>query len=396
MNDLERVQKFCDQITKENTYPDSLKALRGISNETRDILTGVVRHELYNRQQEQKYDTELVLILRFLKPLKFLNLKFDNILGPTSVCQMSSPSYPHIFYIFGDVHKKTGTCPNNPDALTITNWIERTISTSPVFIDVYLESPYMYKSYKKAPLGSDNYLRDNYNAFHKCLIRKDNSGICRTSRFHYTDIRKIFTTDGQAKGFHLVMGRSLDLINSWNSQDAKNAREFYTYFTDPNSFMYKRIQKQFDNIQNKQLKNIITTDFKACTKKYKKTLKNFSPPPANTKLEIVHDELRSNRPELLEYSNCLMDYYLIARCFRTYKKTTRGALSPSGLKDKYSRPSYNNIVYVGEVHAKNYIKILNKIGFPYWGYIQRNWEGHEDFQCLKVSGMKQPMFHQRY
>jgi len=406
MNDLKRVQKFCDQFTKDG-YPDSLKNLEGISEQTRDILTVMVRKEIFDRGAEERDDTELSLINRFLNPRPFLNLTFDKILGPVSVCQMSHPNskkYPHIFYIFGDQHEKTGVCKTDPstmsndmsfwlsrigsdgrNALTITKWIEYTVSSSPVFIDVYLESPYMYKSFEAASLGTDNYLEDNHNAFHKCLIGKSRFGVCKTSRFHYTDIRKIFTTHNQVEGFHLVMGRDLDWIHSWNKQDAKNAREFYAYFIDPNSLVYQRIQKQFDNIQDNRIKNLLEKDFKTCTARYAKILKEFSPPRANTKLNIVRDKLRDSRDDLLEYANCLMDYYLIARCFRTYRK----------IKNQYSRPSYNNIMYVGDTHAINYTAILKKLGFKQQ-YIQRNQEGDKDFQCLDVSGMNQPMFHQRY
>ncbi len=89
------------------------------------------------------------------------------------------------------------------------------------------------------------------------------------------------------------------------------------------------------------------------------------------------------------------DYYLIARCFRSYDK-----------KEGYSRPSYNNIIYVGGYHGRTYLKILRKIGFNVDVSVPKNLESVKDSslkvkrggtaQCLNISTLQQPLFRQRY
>ena len=87
-----------------------------------------------------------------------------------------------------------------------------------------------------------------------------------------------------------------------------------------------------------------------------------------------------------------MDYYLLARCFRTYKK-----------KGGYSRPSYNNIIYCGAYHIETYVFLLDKLGFKIdakvdqlLGLYMYKPNSLTKMQCLDISKIKQPLFHQRY
>jgi len=383
MRDLERVQRFCDQIKEKNTYPNALKNLNHISGKTKDILIKIIKKDIKRRLRSGIDCTELVLISRYLNPKPFLNEKFNKILGPTALYQLSSPDHPHIFYIFGDIHIKSGFC--EEEVPTITKWIEETITSIPVFTDVYLEAPYTYKDYIAIELGQGNYLMDNYNSFLPCMKQYPDKK-CKTSRFHYTDIRKMFVTESQSRGFLLMLAQWAEGLDSWTKEEANCVSEFYTYFTDPNSLIYKRILKQINNVDDTGIKKFLHKDFKKCTKTFKDRMTKSQLPTSNLSLKTAQKYILLMHPVLLSYANCLMDYYLLARCFRTYKK----------VNGKYSRPSYNNIIYVGGTHAINYVRILVALGFKLEVDKETNGEGEKNFQCLDVSTMKQPMFHQRF
>ena len=81
-----------------------------------------------------------------------------------------------------------------------------------------------------------------------------------------------------------------------------------------------------------------------------------------------------------------MDYYLMARCFRKFERK----------KDEYYLPPANIIIFAGDAHISNYIEILGKLGFTINFQKKRTNVNDPNYQCLNISEMKQPMFHQRF
>ena len=403
MDDSKKCNDFFGKILAKDRYPDYLKSLIDISDDTKRSLLECIRdYQEYHHQNNPGY-IESVLVNRFLKPSPFLKKKFKKIRGPISLYQMSHPNtseYPQIFYLFGDYHDQLSKCPR----YDINEWLMDTIFKSPVFIDVFIESAYSYKKYHQlSPEGLksvDSYLLDTYFSFKDCFLKKHDP-ICQTSRFHYTDMRIIFETKQQADGY---------LASSYPNKQvtAKIIHDLnaYIYFLlNKNSFVHKRIKKQFNNITDPDIRKTLERDFKECQEKYQENIKPINlytlvqkGDPVPTMGQVIDSSL------LHDYSRCLMDYYLMARCFRTYAK---GA--------KYQRPSYNNIIYTGGGHTVNYVDILLKLGFVIdFEKINfdakdpdilekiasvgiKNWvKSVPNFQCLDVSEMKQPMFYQRY
>nr|QBK86146.1 MAG: hypothetical protein LCMAC101_07410 [Marseillevirus LCMAC101] len=398
MDDSEKCNEFFAKILTKDRNPDYLKSLvqeGGISDETRDILLECIRDYQRKNSESKPGYVESILVSRFLKnTLKFLSQDVAKVEGPVSLFQMSHPDYvtnPQIFYLFGDIHVKINDC----RGYKIDKWIKDTIMYSPVFIDVYIEIPYSYKKYpgiSMRKLTSNNYLVDTYYSFEHCFLRKKSKDVCLTSRFHYTDMRMIFESVNQQIGYAMSMS---DILITQEIMDYINS--YINFLLDKNSFIHQRIQKQFDNITDPNIKRILEQSFQECQEKYQDYIKPISDSSIQSKASDV-----VNPKELLKYITCLMDYYLMGRCFRTYK---RGVF-------KYHRPSYNNIIYAGEVHRKNYVDILLKLGFVIdfesinfdikilekvspVDYVELM-KSIPDFQCLDVSGMKQPMFHQRY
>ncbi len=392
MGDLARINNFCDKIIKKDKdYPYSLKNLSGISDKTRDIMLEVIKNYQKEKSKQSSGYVESELISRFLNPSPFLSKKFKEIEGPVSLYQMSHPKYPQIFYLFGDFHKKISKCPG----YDINQWLLDTIVNSPVFIDVYLESPYCYKyypGYTHAQFSSESYHLDTYSVFEKCF-RKQSKLECQTSRFHYADMRLIFETKEQQHGFLVICKNGL-LV----PKNVIDVNSYITFLLNKKSLIYKRIQKQFDNIKNSTIRTILEQSFKECRGKNREYIKHIQ--KVDSKLK-VSDSI--NTEKITNYQICMIDYYLMGRCFRTYKKGS-----------KYHRPSYNNIIYAGGNHVSNYVDILTNIGFVIdfkevnfsIEMVDRDKIKHmgldmylssiSNLQCLNVSKLNQPMFHQRY
>jgi hypothetical protein len=337
--------------------------------------------------------------------------------GPISFYQMSHPALPQVFYLFGDMHVRGGGC---SDKYLITEWLKDTIVNSPVFIDVYVETPYYYKNYPNEtreyvnPVFTvsgglsrnyepDHYLRDIMIFTEKCSKKFKDDVMCQTSRFHYADLRKIFETEEQQRGFGILEETGHDpetsnwLLDKFEDTYIEDINSYLKFLGNKDSFLYKRIRKQFSKIKDKKIRKVLEQSFSMCIKRNEKALKliekSWSITPKFMEKRRLSKSFHSKFWEIIWYGICLMDHYLIARCFRTFNK----------IKKEYNRPSYNNIIYTGDAHTNNYIDILKKLGYIIdYQKINTNPKVGDTtvvstFQCLVFDkDFKQPMFSQRY
>jgi hypothetical protein len=379
---VKKCKKFFDQIINEDKHPDYLHNLTNISKNDKLVLSKCIQDYKKTHDKNSSGYVEVELFDRFLNPPLFLKTHVKKIKGPVAVHQMSHSEYPYIFYLFGDLHSKIGKCVD----YTIVDWIKDTISNSPVFIDVYLESSFSYKKnpgYSPRNVIDDAYILDTYFSFENCFNKKSDP-ICKTSRFHYTDLRHIFESESQKRGYRLVRNKPMLLY----PEDISDINSYIIFLRNKKSILYARIEKQFENITNAVIRVKLKNSFRVFQRKY---LKNIKPIAEGSKDgEVVIFDI--NIP-FFEYGIGLLDYYLIGRSFRTYKNSK-----------KYSHPSYNNIIYTGDRHTNNYISILSEMGFVV-DFVDKNLPekltmsniiSAHNFQCLNVSKMEQPMFHQRY
>jgi len=372
MTDLENVEKLCEALQNED--PNFLKFLGDMSPETLEIIEKVSKE---NFGCENK-GVIAIMIHKFLTGKRFTMPK--NILGPVSLVQMEHPNYPHIFYMFGDIHHKLGKCKNST---AINHFIRNIINNLPVFIDVYLESPYKYKDYRAVDLPSGSYIYDTTKEFKKKLYEAEFKK-CPTSRYHYTDIRSLFETHKFDKG--LV---NLYVFDQWpvlNKEDYKEIFNFFAFFSDEDSIPVKRIIKQFSNIQIYEIREKLSKGFNDCLKRAKLSTEKMKldlEPYENLDIPLYTSSIEKGLLSILEYMNAVIEYYMLARVFRSYKKGT----------GKYNWASYNNILYTGRDHTFNMQDILEGLGFSV--VIMSAAMVGERYQCLDVSDVD-PMFHQRY
>ena len=345
-----------------------------------------IKSKLLQKQESKAKKIENLLNQRLLHPSFFQTRTFTEIEGPISVYQMSSDKYPHIFYLFGDYHGYKSSC---GDITKFHTWIRDTIINSPVFIDVYVETPYSYKDYasvKEVDL-QDSYIREFVSYFKRCFEHSKTSEACLTSRFHYTDVRRIFETELHRFIYNLdlfdIFSKDAEYAEDAEyikdiAEDIKIFNEYINSLVDINSIIHQRIRKQFDAIEDPHVRMFLPKMFESCIKIQKQKIRPLSLHKPN-----FDDVMKVNRA-INDYGMCLMDYYIIARSFRSYKK-----------KDSYSGPSLNNIIYAGNKHIENYTNILWNLGFSIDNNVT-NEDDHPNRQCLDISSIKQPLFHQRY
>jgi hypothetical protein len=381
MSDFYKIQKFCESLTSSELYPNSLLELKGISEKTKRILLKVIAQYQTQKDKYSGIFIETELIKKFLSPSPFLNERFRQIQGPASIRYMRSNEYPQIFYLLGDVHIRRSTCPKR---LEVDEWLWNTIISSPVFIDVFLETPYMSEGYFIPKKGifretSNTYIGGVNTKFKNCILG-DYDPFCQTARFHYADMRSVYKTEKQRKGHSLFKSIKKGTATKEQIKNWKYINDWLTFLHDPHSIVHTRIEKQIYNIENPKIRNYLYASYRNCIRS-SHFLKNV-----NLKGVTTNKQAQKIIPikEIRNYRICLMDHYLMARCFRTFRQT-------SG----YSRPPSNIIIYAGDHHIGNYIDILQNLGFEI-KYKDVSRIRKSNYQCIDISGMEQPMFHSRY
>lgn len=393
MEDIEKIEKLCESLKMKD--PNFLKHLNDIGDNTKDIIVKIV-DKVVNEEYDGR-DAPISLVISELI-LRYLTLKQPTSLpkklkGPSFLYVMKHKTYPQIIYLFGEQHMKRGI--RCADSVIITQFIREIMFMSPVFVDIYLETPYKHKGYDFLGISSfGEYLGDIEESLKECIYLdksiEKSSPVCRTSRIHSIDIRRIMKSDKERKGYALLHEGFYGTLKKWGKKEHQKVRDYLTYIYEKDSIIYRKIRKQIDNIKNLGLRSDLENGFEECIEGSAdlETLLKINPNP-KTSVTLAQTKLKLMANKLFIYSSCLMDYYFITRMFRTYDKRS----------GEYNWPSYNNIIYSGDMHTKNYLVILEGLGF-------RITESAEDEvysrdgkivreQCLDVSKIK-PFFHQRY
>ena len=299
---------------------------------------------------------------------------YDYIERPVNLTEHYSEKYQKHIYIFGDEHIVNPSCGQDVNKIDIDYFIRNTINSTKKFVDVFLETTFYRKDIQSIPIVTtgdpniDKILADqqkmkltsrNLSAlalieqtFHNCLTFDKSQCEYKNARFHYVDMRS-----------HIKPSMNL-IANIYKTSDV-NAK----YILFQNMYKFYKIDKQIDNIHNKDIKKLL-----------------------NEYIENKYNEMMKikdwNAFRQLFGVFLLVDVYLLARLFRTFQSTTCD----------------NVIIYVGHVHAENYRKFLDTAGFqlinkvynkpdPSYTYNLGPVEilGYQD-QCIDIRKFHQPFF----
>jgi len=344
----------------------------------------------------------VTLIHRYIYPQKYPLYRNMKILqGPISIFYMTSSKYPHKICLMGEnhtlIHKKTSH-------IQVHEFMNNYINNSSKFIDIFMELKYRKQEYEKfseipgvktGKVWGETYVNKFLQLIPpSCYDLNKDKCYLDTARIHYTDIRFVHTTSLD-RDYIKYMNNIIAVKISKKNMDhvkynsiVKFIKEYFKNNIDVVankdniqiflSNKYNIILKQINNIPNNDIKN------------YCMYLLSSNPIPIDdviikkTYLSSIIKETNDNFIDamgkiafsLLNYTSHLTDVYLFARLFRTF----------TNIKHKYSEPSFNSFIYMGDNHIQNYKYWLLDLGFSL------EFEKEDDNGMLDISGLRQPLF----
>ena len=206
-------------------------------------------------------------------------------------------------------------------------------------------------------------------------------------RFHHSDLRSI--SDDFVKYIEIIWFMLYEVINS--SQNYENTPQYINFINYCNYSNHYYVHSQtliteiyhsseFINKINKQIDNI--TSYISLKYYYKNEVKELEKKcislinSGNMNFQNILNILDNNvEEEIIELYNIyhdiflsIMDLYLLSRIIRSFDKGTYN--------------SSNIIIYAGDAHIENYIKLLKEINFKEKYYVNNS--DPERIACLKV------------
>lgn len=313
--------------------------------------------------------------------------KFIHVEGPITLTEWTSKKRGLHIYMFGDRHVSEMKCPPGvkPDT-TLPKLIEDSLRfNSGKTIDIFLEHFYQDKKLGQRILDK-NYLVNTTDHFSDCLKQIKTSCKFKNGRFHYADIRNLG-----------VVKHALNLVQAFYDQvggivtDVKLFDLMLKHFLhfaetrDPSKALKEtKVGKQLEAIADVNLVKMLSAHFETLLIQYRDGLETLWL-SAQTSLN------QSNKGHIygiilirrvLEWMSRWMDYYTLARIFRSYKTSKNG----------YSTDAARHvIIYVGNNHCDGISAFLRKLPDFAIGERSESVKGNSSFQCLKVSA-KLPLF----
>jgi hypothetical protein len=301
----------------------------------------------------------------------------DYITGPISLSHVYSGKYRKNIYLFGDMHKMVSKCPTSVTGKTvkhITAFIADTILLNRnKTIDIYLEQSFISDKYPVRPGLQNSYLTQVNESLDSCMqIRKH---MCKypNVRVHYVNVRK---TIPKVKVLNDVWHYARMLSLGEATVPPKDVDDIFPIDTNELLSLTK-IDKQLNAIRDPLVREYFTAYI---------SNKMFGFLPAVVDWINIRDHTRqsdSSATRIINFLNVLMDAYLLTRMFRSYSRSREG---------KSSTDSMFNIIYAGEAHISNYLKVFSDLEFLV-GPSSQSRQLNVDMQCLNVSNRSQPFFH---
>lgn len=308
------------------------------------------------------------------------------IVGPVSSHELVSKKRGIQIYIFGDNHVFSATCPSGTaNYIHIKDFIKSVIDENPSkVIDIYLEQTFRKQGDRPRSALAESYLTNVIVMFDRCLQPSKKRCPYKNSRFHYADVRNLGPLNKLTRLF------SMTGYNSYEAIENKPAfkREIDLIMSDPDLFdlnktyLETRTAKQMEHILDPELKNQIASYFTRAILHQmgwaQYLYASATDPTNNNRKEsdyfavFVHLENMSAR---------WMDFYTVARIFRSYHLSKKG----------YPIESAKNILlYLGEDHAKVIRDCLLNLGFELIS-VSKSHLQRVNFQCLGLNA-RYPFF----
>lgn len=322
--------------------------------------------------------------------------------GPSFFAEYISREYNKHIYSVGEIHKTDFDCGGNYISLEnyIEYIIEKNIDKDKVF-DIFVEIPFTYIDKKNQDIVfTSDYskrqkspLKDFYNKFYSCLQVTKEGCKYKNARVHYMDIRH-FTPDFENILYNqfIALEYLITYTGSINDTSIKDAIVYWNRVPVNNRYFVTNINNfSFDNLPDRITKQFYFIENKNISKKIKDNYENIINKISITREEIddlnsyLHEDeelssikLEYNKEKIhekfLTLSCAVMDIYMLARIFRTFKNKLNGRIGEEG--DKLTPE--NIIIFAGANHNRNYDQFFTK------NHINRMSIDTNENNCVKI------------
>ena len=358
--------------------------------------------------------------------------------GPIGVVNLKHKSLPFNIFLLYDIHNMDrSNCEERKNKVRVSKFITENIMQPIGPIDLFIENSFFeHKSstltYKTAKARSIFQTQQSYlNLTMSTLFNNlsHDESLLEGIRIHDIEIRNPSYMQKNSIISYIMILEDL-ITNNNNLMNFKNIYEIVEKILEhPDRKIYTEVKNQTDmfNLFYKDaakilLKNLNKIDFPDIKKHLKESLESCRSvenesvekmmevlPKSSKSKKIVHffdhyfnvlmhikvHSKKKDKTKILDLWNrwdhsqfyldiitqlmCFMDYYTLARIFRSYNKNKR---------HPYHGPAYNSIIYAGAAHCSFYNKTLQDLGF----YIEYNSSFKNQRDCSDIDKTQQPWF----
>ena len=337
------------------------------------------------------------------------------IAGPISMSVHWNSQYQLYIYVIGELHdtktdcrlyREKGQTPSN--TMLIEDFLEQLISTTPAFLDIYIE---WIKSMKDAYNQGDR-LHEIYIKLGECLeySTRDNTK-CELARLHYVDIRQdinssIYEKINDLSYADIILNsfkitykfinnnkRLKTILNILNTDSLTKYEDFFRQQIRQNKMVVKELNKSF---LGKDIESYFTEVLVGIALNTRKLIRESISVLLNPKSsdEDLRQALIILVPILVEINTSVMDTYTLSRIFKKFDVTKPKAKYQSTTNYQPESP-HNIIIYAGQFHCYNYRKFLEYIQSEEIGFAGSRAVIPKDSMiknCIDISSFPMPFF----
>lgn len=344
------------------------------------------------------------------------------IAGPLSLTLFWSSKYQLYVYVFGEFHSTNTDCDKYlkyvpDDTMTIETFLEKLMTTTPAFLDVFVEwSPAIDKIaiYPKVGLSRINSI---YERLQKCIhysTRHDKD--CDLARLHWVDVRKGDVSSSTLNDLSYVRAYLIHKTDYLNATDAattlrrilKNNERMRTILEElitPSLTKYKNFMKkqvtQSDLVQKELAQTFLRKEIeKFCTEELikegletRELFQRYIPRLLNDKStdQQIESALLGLNRATVSVNALMMDFYALSRIFKKFN--IQRSKSKQATRIDQPESPHNLIIYAGDSHSVRYRKFFDSLGATRIAHVN-NRDTSTINNCIDITNFPMPFFNE--
>jgi hypothetical protein len=344
------------------------------------------------------------------------------IAGPLSLTLFWSSKYQLYVYVFGEFHSTNTDCDKYlkyvpDDTMTIETFLEKLMTTTPAFLDVFVEwSPAIDKIAVFSKVGL-NRINSIYERLQKCIhysTRHDKD--CDLARLHWVDVRKGDVSSSTLNDLSYVRAyliHKTDYLDATNTattlrrilKDNQRMRKILEELITPSLTKYKNFMKkqvtQSDLVQKELAKTFLRKEIeKFCTEelikeglKTRELFQRYIPTLLDDKStdQKIESALLGLNMATVSVNALMMDFYALSRIFKKFN--IQRSKSKQATRIDQPESPHNLIIYAGDSHSVRYRKFFDSLGATRIAHVN-NRDTSTINNCIDITNFPMPFFNE--